>query len=58
MKKIIKVVLEVEVDDENNVLESGNTHQVRLGQDGDGDAVLWLDGCITQNTNVIEMEVL
>ena len=58
MKKVVRVVLEIEVDDEDNVLESGNIHQVRVGDDGDGDLVIWLDGCPTENTNVIEMEVL
>ena len=58
MKKVVRVLLEIEVNDEDNVLESGNTHQVRVGDDGDGDIVLWLDGCATENTGVIEMEVL
>lgn len=58
MKKLVRVVLEIEVDDVDNVLESGNTHQVRIGDDGDGDVVVWLDGCTTENTDVIEMEVL
>ena len=58
MKKIVRVLLEIEVDDKDDVLESGNTHQVRVGDDGDGDIVLWLDGCATENVDVIEMEEL